>query len=97
MVSQVNGSPLVGGGDRVVGGSGHGIQITEGLSWGRAVTRRAGFGPVGGSRQQIVSHSNRIPEGKWGTLEVVSCLWRSESTQMTMQVGCRIGASGRGY
>lgn len=74
MVSQVNGSPLGGGGGRVVGGSGRGIQITEGFSWGRAVTQRAEFGPVGGSGQQIVSHSNRIPEGEWGTLQVVCSL-----------------------
>lgn len=42
------------------------------------MTQRAGFGPVGGSGQQIVPHSNRIPEGEWGTLEVVSSLLLEE-------------------
>ena len=54
--------------------SGHGIQITEVLSWSRAVTQRAGLGPVGGSGSQIAAQSNRIPEVEWGTLEVVSSL-----------------------
>lgn len=39
MFNQENGSPLGGGSSgRGDEDSGHGIQITEGLSWGRAVT-----------------------------------------------------------
>lgn len=55
-------------------GSGCGIRITEGLSWGRAVTQRSGLGLVRGPGCQIAAHSNGIPEGEWSTLEVVSSL-----------------------
>lgn len=83
-------------GEHVRVDSGYGIPITEGLSWGTAMTQMA-LGPVGGSgRQQLNLTGFQRLNG--GPVEVVSSLSVEECKHSDdHQVGCCTGTSSRGY